>query len=86
MRTKWFERLSNFPERIRSCDHSNTLTASYTGYHASRGERLSRITFSLDPTPPFRLDLTAWALRRRPQNEVDFWDGETYSRVLLSLA
>lgn len=44
---------------------------------------MSRITFSLDPTPPFRLDLTAWALRRRPQNEVDFWDGETYRRVLV---
>jgi DNA-3-methyladenine glycosylase II len=44
---------------------------------------LSHITFSLDPIPPFRLDLTAWALRRRPQNEVDFWDGETYRRVLV---
>jgi DNA-3-methyladenine glycosylase II len=44
---------------------------------------LSRIAFSLDPTPPFRLDLTVWALRRRPQNEVDFWDGETYRRVLV---
>jgi DNA-3-methyladenine glycosylase II len=44
---------------------------------------LSRVTFSLDPTPPFRLDLTAWALRRRPQNKVDFWDGETYRRVLV---
>jgi DNA-3-methyladenine glycosylase II len=44
---------------------------------------LSRITFSLAPTPPFRLDLTAWALRRRPQNEVDSWDGETYRRVLV---
>ena len=44
---------------------------------------MSRITFSVDPTPPFRLDLTAWALRRRPQNEVDSWDGETYRRVLV---
>ena len=77
MRTKWFARLSNFPERIRSCDHSNTL-GSCTRYDASPGERMSCITFSLDPIPPFRLDLTAWALRRRPQNEVDFWDGETY--------
>jgi DNA-3-methyladenine glycosylase II len=83
IRTKWFGRLSNFPERIRSCDHSNTLTASCTHYDASRGDRLSHITFSLDPIPPFRLDLTAWALRRRPQNEVDFWDGETYRRVLV---
>lgn len=43
---------------------------------------MSRITFSLDPRPPFRLDLTAWAIRRRPGNQVDFWDGETYQRVL----
>src|SRR6185503_1401132 len=39
-------------------------------------------TFSLDPLPPFRLDLTAWALRRRPINAIDSWDGEAYSRVL----
>lgn len=38
--------------------------------------------FSIEPVPPFRLDLTAWALRRRPENAVDVWDGETYSRVL----
>jgi DNA-3-methyladenine glycosylase II len=41
------------------------------------------INFSLKPTPPFRLDLTAWALRRRPSNAVDRWDGGTYRRVLL---
>ncbi len=32
--------------------------------------------------PPFRLDLTVWALRRRPHNAVDDWDGRTYRRVL----
>ena len=41
------------------------------------------MTFFLDPEPPFRLDLTVWALRRRPENQVDFWNGETYSRVLI---
>ena len=40
-------------------------------------------TFTLEPVPPFRLDLTAWILRRRPENEIDRWDGETYSRVLI---
>ena len=35
----------------------------------------------LEPLPPFRLDLTVWALRRRPTNAVDRWDGETYRRV-----
>ncbi|MEP7150524.1 MAG: DNA-3-methyladenine glycosylase 2 family protein [Nitrospira sp.] len=42
-----------------------------------------QITFSLDPVPPFRLDLTAWVLRRRVHNEVDHWDGATYWRILV---
>ncbi len=37
----------------------------------------------LYPRPPFRLDLTAWALRRREQNAIDHWDGRTYRRALL---
>lgn len=37
----------------------------------------------LRPRPPFRLDLTVWALRRRPQNRIDAWDGRIYRRVLL---
>jgi hypothetical protein len=41
-----------------------------------------RHTFTLEPVPPFRLDLTTWALRRRPHNIVDRWDGETYRRAL----
>jgi DNA-3-methyladenine glycosylase II len=36
----------------------------------------------LEPVPPFRLDLTVWTLRRRPDNAVDRWDGQTYRRVL----
>src|SRR5438552_18028569 len=40
------------------------------------------ICFTLEPRPPFRLDLTAWALRRRPGNVVDRWDGTTYRRVM----
>lgn len=34
------------------------------------------------PVPPFRLDLTVWALRRRDRNAVDRWDGTTYRRVI----
>ncbi len=41
------------------------------------------LTLHLKPVPPFRLDLTVWALRRRPHNLMDRWDGETYRRVLL---
>ncbi|HEX9079848.1 MAG TPA: hypothetical protein VF795_09680 [Desulfuromonadaceae bacterium] len=39
-------------------------------------------TFTLKPLPPFRLDLTAWVLRRRPGNLLDLWDGATYRRAL----
>lgn len=39
-------------------------------------------TFLLKPIPPFRLDLTVLALRRRPSNVIDRWDGQTYRRVL----
>lgn len=44
---------------------------------------MKSLFFSLRPAPPFRLDLTAWALRRRPENAVDVWDGRTYRRVLV---
>jgi DNA-3-methyladenine glycosylase II len=40
------------------------------------------LSFDLSPTAPFRLDLTAWALRRRPENQVDRWDGTTYQRII----
>ena len=41
-----------------------------------------KTTFTLDPVPPFRLDLTVWVLRRRPDNTWDRWDGQTYQRVM----
>ena len=37
----------------------------------------------MQPSSPFRLDLTVWALRRRAHNEVDRWDAsDAYGRVL----
>ncbi len=36
----------------------------------------------IEPCAPFRLDLTAWALRRRCHNAVDGWDASTYRRVV----
>jgi DNA-3-methyladenine glycosylase II len=39
--------------------------------------------FTLRPVPPFRLDLTVWALRRRSRNLIDRWDGTTYRRVIV---
>jgi DNA-3-methyladenine glycosylase II len=43
---------------------------------------MAQTTFSMRALPPFRLDLTVWALRRRPDNAVDAWDGRTYRRAL----
>ncbi len=37
----------------------------------------------LKPVPPFRLDLTAWALRRRTQNNIDLFNNGVYKRVLV---
>src|SRR6185437_16220011 len=33
--------------------------------------------------PPFRLDLTVWALRRRQKNTIDQWERKQYSRVFV---
>ena len=38
--------------------------------------------FLIEPRAPFRLDLTAWALRRRAHNAIDRWNGSRYERVL----
>jgi DNA-3-methyladenine glycosylase II len=47
------------------------------------GHRQASLTFVMRPVPPFRLDLTVWALRRRPRNLIDRWDGTTYRRVIV---
>ena len=46
---------------------------------------MRRIEFDLTPLPPYRLDLTAWALKRREDNTWDRWDPDagTYSRLLV---
>lgn len=44
---------------------------------------MKEVAFTISTQSPFRLDLTAWALRRRPDNLIDRWDGRVYRRVLL---
>jgi DNA-3-methyladenine glycosylase II len=44
---------------------------------------LKKFTFVIQPLPPFRLDLTVWALRRRPENRIDLWDGQVYRRAVV---
>jgi len=41
------------------------------------------LTFTLQARPPFRLDLTVWAVRRRPHNKVDLFDDGIWRRVLM---
>jgi len=43
---------------------------------------MATVFFTLAPVSPFRLDYTAWALRRRPQNQIDQWDGTQYTRIV----
>jgi len=44
---------------------------------------VAELKFALKPNPPFRLDLTAWALRRRPHNVIDHFEDGVYRRALL---
>ncbi len=54
---------------------------------ARRGGSVGRgrertLEFTIAPVPPFRLELAAWTIRRRPENLVDRWEDESYRRVL----
>ena len=44
---------------------------------------MPELTLTLRPKPPFRLDLTVWALRRRGHNVVDRFDDGVWRRVLI---
>lgn len=48
-----------------------------------RTQEMREITFQIDPVPPYRLDLTVWVLKRRPDNAWDRWDGRVFARVLV---
>lgn len=40
------------------------------------------VRFQVVPVPPFRLDLSVWALRRHANNGIDLWDGVEDRRVI----
>ena len=61
-----------------SCVERGTPVAG-TADPSREGEEFS---FIIAVTPPFRLDRTAWALRRRPINKTDRWDGSVYTRTI----
>jgi DNA-3-methyladenine glycosylase II len=48
----------------------------------ARGHPFPTSPLQVEPLVPFRLDLTASALRRRAHNAVDRWDESTYRRVM----
>ena len=43
---------------------------------------MARLELTLRARAPFRLDLTVWALRRRPHNTIDRFDAGVWRRVL----
>lgn len=45
-------------------------------------EQPKQRSFYLPAIAPFRLDLAVWTLRRRPENALDRWDGQTYRRAV----
>src|SRR5262245_11804 len=53
-----------------------------TGSSKVRTVVIGLYLFSLEPAPPFQLELTVSMLRQRPDNEGDRWDGGTYPRAL----
>lgn len=58
------------------------LVRSVRSEPSSRHHGTSTSEFTIRPAAPFRLDFTAWALRRRQHNRLDLWNG-TYRRALL---
>jgi DNA-3-methyladenine glycosylase II len=44
---------------------------------------MREMSFEVEPVAPFRLEFGAWAIRRRPSNIVDRWDGRTYRRAIV---
>jgi DNA-3-methyladenine glycosylase II len=72
----------------RAVDARHKLIASEGGSenepdaHEGAPGDLFRGDFRIAPQPPFRLDLSVWALRRRPGNAIDRWDGTSYRRAL----
>src|SRR3954468_17854898 len=56
---------------------------SACGRPASQVPREGSTRLIVRPVAPFRLDLTAWALRRRSRNAIDRWDGTTYRRTIV---
>jgi DNA-3-methyladenine glycosylase II len=58
------------------------LDSDVTAGACVRSAATTRPDEVIDLDAPFRLDLTAWALRRRAHNTIDRFDSGTYRRAL----
>jgi len=70
------------PLPVPAGGHQRESAGLTSGSEGSASPTLNRLTYSLKPVPPFRLDLAVWVLRRRPENVIDRWDGQCYRRAL----
>jgi DNA-3-methyladenine glycosylase II len=67
-----------------SCHAPESTDADGWRLAKSSGIPVSAQKLCIEPGAPFRLDLTVWALRRRPHNAIDRWDASTYERALVA--
>jgi len=77
------QRSSAMSSRNDLCNEG--VVTQSTGAHQPHSPRRAQgpaCAFWLNPVAPFRLDRTVWALRRRPSNLIDRWDGHVYRRAL----
>lgn len=67
----------------RSREHAPQAPFHCEGHLARWCMTMHSFTFEMAASPPFRLDLTAWALRRRGTNSIDRWEDGRYSRIVV---
>ena len=69
------------PDRSSELGHGVIVNTGYD-HVRTQDPTSNHRRLRIDPHGPFRLDLTAWALRRHARNAVDRWDAATYTRVM----
>ena len=69
------------PDRSSELGHGVIVNTGYD-HVRTQDPTSNHRRLQIDPYGPFRLDLTAWALRRHARNAVDRWNAATYARVM----
>jgi DNA-3-methyladenine glycosylase II len=70
------------PERCAEARQRPVIVKIDQSPACTQAQTIERHELEIEPRGPFRLDLTAWALRRRSHNALDRWDSATYERVV----